>query len=102
MMLSRWTNKGVILALLLSVVGHAARAEQAQPKRYALIIGNNLSLDEDRLYVRACFVDEGLSIKRMHPTTQGRPRIVRRRSSHITVELAERARARAAGSRVTE
>ena len=46
MMLSRWTNKGVILALLLSVVGHAARAEQAQPKRYALIIGNNLSLDE--------------------------------------------------------
>jgi large subunit ribosomal protein L22 len=57
---------------------------------------NNLSLDPDRLYVKTCYVDAGLSFKRMHPTTMGRARVIRRRSSHITVLVAERARARTA------
>jgi len=52
----------------------------------------NLSLDQDRLYVKACFVDCGFTFKRMHPTTQGRARIIRRRTSHITIQLAERPR----------
>jgi large subunit ribosomal protein L22 len=56
----------------------------------------NLSLDADRLFVKTCFVDEGMSFKRMHPTTQGRARVIKRRSSHITVQLAERPRVRAA------
>jgi large subunit ribosomal protein L22 len=53
---------------------------------------NNLSLDSDRLFVKACFVDVGFIFKRMHPTTMGRARIIKRRSSHITVQLAERPR----------
>ncbi len=55
---------------------------------------NNLSLDADRLFVKICFVDAGLSFKRMHPTTMGRARVIKRRSSHITVHLAERPRIR--------
>src|SRR5690242_11582871 len=43
---------------------------------------NNLSLDSDRLFVKSCYVDEGFSFKRMHPTTMGRARIIKRRSSH--------------------
>lgn len=49
-------------------------------------------LDRERLYIKACFVDEGPTVKRMHPTTMGRARIIKRRSSHITVQLAEQAR----------
>ncbi len=55
---------------------------------------NNLSLDPERLYVKTCFVDGGFTFKRMHPTTMGRARIVRKRTSHITVLLAEHPRAR--------
>jgi len=63
---------------------------------------NNLSLDPDRLYIKVCFVDVGFSFKRMHPTTMGRARIIRKRTSHITVQVAERPRtsiSRAGGSK---
>lgn len=61
---------------------------------------NNLSLDPERLYVKTCFVDAGFTFKRMHPTTMGRARIIRKRTSHITVQLAERPRMlRTGGSR---
>ena len=63
---------------------------------------NNLSLDEDRLFVKACFVDNGFTFKRMHPTTMGRARIIRKRTSHITIQMAEHPRAsttRAGGSK---
>ena len=55
---------------------------------------NNLSLDAERLFVQSCFVDVGFSFKRMHPTTMGRARVIKRRTSHITVQVAERPRAR--------
>lgn len=56
--------------------------------------GQKLALNEDLLFVKTCFVDHGFSFKRMHPTTMGRSRIIRRRTSHITVQLAERPRIR--------
>ncbi len=52
---------------------------------------HNLSLDIEGLIVLECFVDCGFTFKRMHPTTMGRARIVRRRSSHITIKLATKA-----------
>jgi len=55
---------------------------------------NNLSLDHDRLFVKTCFVDAGFSFKRMHPTTMGRARVIKRRSCHITIYVAERPRQR--------
>lgn len=61
---------------------------------------NNLSLDPERLYVKCCYVDGGFVFKRMNPTTMGRARVIRKRTSHITVQLAERPRmVRAGGSR---
>lgn len=56
---------------------------------------SNLSLNLDRLFVKTCFVDAGFTFKRMHPTTMGRARVIKRRTSHITVQLAERPRERA-------
>ncbi|MHB9133408.1 MAG: 50S ribosomal protein L22 [Armatimonadota bacterium] len=60
---------------------------------------NNLSLEPERLYIKACFVDGGFTFKRIHPTTMGRVRHIARRTSHITVQLAERPRRRATTSR---
>ncbi len=54
----------------------------------------NLHLDPERLYIKTCFVDPGSTTKRVHPTTMGRTRLVLKRSSHITVHLAERERVR--------
>jgi large subunit ribosomal protein L22 len=57
---------------------------------------HNYGMDSERLYVRTICVDEGFTFKRMHPTTMGRARIIKKRSSHITVQLAERPRVRTA------
>ena len=52
---------------------------------------NNNSLDVDKLYVKKAFVDAGATLKRMRPKAQGRGSVIRKRTSHITVVLEERA-----------
>jgi large subunit ribosomal protein L22 len=47
-------------------------------------------MDEDNLYVSAAFVDEGLTIPRIRERAQGRAYRIRKRTSHITIEVAER------------
>jgi large subunit ribosomal protein L22 len=51
---------------------------------------NNLSLDPDTLWVRTAYVDEGPTLKRFRPRAQGRAYRIRKRTSHITVELESR------------
>lgn len=46
---------------------------------------NNFSLDEDRLYVHATFVDEGPTWRRWKAAAHGRANRIRKRTSHITV-----------------
>ena len=48
------------------------------------------TVDIDRLYVAEAFADEGATLKRYLPRAQGRATPIRKRSSHITVKLAER------------
>lgn len=48
---------------------------------------NNLGLDPDSLIVSGAFVDEGPTLKRFRPRAQGRAYRIRKRTSHITVEL---------------
>ncbi|NMA52338.1 MAG: 50S ribosomal protein L22, partial [Peptococcaceae bacterium] len=50
----------------------------------------NLQLNRDDLYVSACYVDQGPSIKRIMPRAQGRADIIKKRSSHITVRVGEK------------
>ena len=50
---------------------------------------NNATVDVDRLVVSEVFVDEGATLKRFLPRAQGRATPIRKRSSHITVKLAE-------------
>jgi len=47
--------------------------------------------DVDRLYVSACFADQGPSMKRIRPAPMGRAFRVVKRTAHLTVEVAEKA-----------
>ncbi|MBN9177728.1 MAG: 50S ribosomal protein L22 [Microbacterium sp.] len=55
-------------------------------------------LDEQDLYVRNAYVDEGTTLKRFQPRAQGRAFQIKKRTSHITVELATPAVAETAGA----
>lgn len=46
--------------------------------------------DIDLLIVKKIFTDEGKTLKRYQPRAQGRAFPIRKRSSHITVSLAEK------------
>jgi large subunit ribosomal protein L22 len=48
---------------------------------------NNLELDRDTLVVANAAADEGPTLKRIRPRAQGRAYRIRRRTSHITVEV---------------
>ena len=47
-------------------------------------------LDLDKLYVYKAIVDEGSTWRRFRPRAQGRATRIRKRTSHVTLELAER------------
>ena len=46
--------------------------------------------DVDRLFVKACFADQGPSMKRVRPAPMGRAFRVVKRTAHLTVAVAER------------
>jgi large subunit ribosomal protein L22 len=48
---------------------------------------NNLELDPETLWISSAFVDEGPTLKRFRPRAQGRTYRIRKRTSHITIEL---------------
>ena len=46
--------------------------------------------DVERLYVSACYANQGQSMKRVRPAPMGRAFRVVKRSAHLTVHIAER------------
>lgn len=50
---------------------------------------NNFGMDVDSLYVKTITVDEGPAYKRFMPRAQGRASLIKKRTAHVTVELAE-------------
>ncbi len=46
---------------------------------------NNDSKDADNLYVKACFADEGPTLKRFRPRAKGRAGPILKRTCHITI-----------------
>ena len=54
---------------------------------------NNLDLDPETLWISQIYVDEGPTLKRFRPRAQGRAYRIRKRTSHITVEVESRPKA---------
>jgi large subunit ribosomal protein L22 len=71
----RFTPQAAALPLSKVVASAAANAE------------NNLDLDRDTLVIAAAYADEGPTLKRIRPRAQGRAYRIRKRTSHITVEV---------------
>jgi len=50
---------------------------------------HNLNLDVDTLFVKEAFVNEGATLKRFSPRAKGSATRINKRTSHITVVVAE-------------
>ena len=51
---------------------------------------NNHDLDEEKLYVKACYANEGVTLKRFMPRAKGSASAIHKRTSHITDVVDER------------
>ena len=51
---------------------------------------NNFDMDTEKLYVSTCFVDQGPTLKRIHPRSRGQAFGILKHTSHITVMVAEK------------
>ena len=51
---------------------------------------NNFDMNVDKLYVASAFVDQGPTLKRIHPRSRGQAFSIFKRTSHVTVVVAER------------
>ncbi len=51
---------------------------------------NNHDLNEDKLYIKKCYADEGVVMKRFMPRAKGSASAILKRTSHITIVVAER------------
>ena len=76
----KYTRKGIaedISKVLRSAIANATNKE-------------GFSGDVDRLYVSACYANQGPSQKRVRPAPMGRAYQVIKRTTHLTVSVAER------------
>jgi large subunit ribosomal protein L22 len=80
----RFTKKTVareIEKALRSAIANAVNVADKNQKR---------RLDEDDLVVSACYANQGPSMKRVRPAPMGRAYRVIKRTTHLTVKVAER------------
>jgi large subunit ribosomal protein L22 len=80
----RFTRKSVardIEKALRSAIANAVHVADKNQKR---------RIDEDDLFVSACYANQGPSQKRVRPAPMGRAYRVIKRTAHLTVAVAER------------
>ena len=51
---------------------------------------NNFGMDVDKLYVSSAFVDQGPTLKRIHPRSRGQAFKILKRTSHVTIVVNEK------------
>jgi large subunit ribosomal protein L22 len=51
---------------------------------------HNDNMNPENLYVKEAFINEGVRIKRLLPRAKGQGDIIKKRTSHVTVVVAER------------
>ena len=78
------------LGILKFTPNHAAEDVSKVVKSAAANAKNNFKLDESKLYIKECYANEGFTIKRYMPRAKGSASSIMKRTSHITVVVAER------------
>ena len=51
---------------------------------------NNFDMDIDKLYVSCAYVNQGPTLKRIHPRSRGQAFRIAKRTSHVTVAVDEK------------
>lgn len=75
LMFTRKYAAGIVAKVLKSAIANAVQ---------------NPNIDENTLYVKEIFVDQGPSLKRWRARAQGRAAGIKKRTSHITVVVDEK------------
>ena len=78
------------IALLGFLPNKAARITKKVVKSACANATHNFQMDEEKLYVKACYADEGITMKRYMPRAKGSASPIMKRTSHITVVVSER------------
>ena len=74
----RLTNKRACEAVVKVLKSACANAE------------HNYNMNQNDLYVKTCYVTDGIRMKRMFPRAKGRGDVITKRTCNITVIVAER------------
>ncbi|MFI3283495.1 MAG: 50S ribosomal protein L22 [Erysipelotrichaceae bacterium] len=77
-------------AILKFTPNHAAREVSKVLKSAVANATNNHQLDGEKLYISACYANEGVTMKRFMPRAKGSAAQILKRTSHITVVVAEK------------
>ena len=77
------------LAILKFTPNHAADAVAKVVKTAAADATNNFQLNADDLYVKTCYANEGIVLKRYMPRAKGSASQILKRTSHITVVVSD-------------
>ncbi|MBQ6367193.1 MAG: 50S ribosomal protein L22 [Erysipelotrichaceae bacterium] len=78
------------LAILKFTPNRAAEIITKVVKSAVANATHNFQLDEEKLYIKACYADEGVTLKRFLPRAKGSASALNKRTSHITVVVEER------------
>ena len=78
------------LAILQFLPNRAAGPVAKALKSAVANAENNFNMDPDDLVITRCAADEGRTLKRWRPRARGRVNQILKRSSHITVVVAEK------------
>ena len=88
--LVRGKSVGEAYAILKFTPNAAADAIAKVLKSAVANAVNNNEMNEEKLYVKACYANEGITLKRFMPRAKGSASAIHKRTSHITIVVDER------------
>ena len=88
--LIRGKDLGVAVGILKNTPKAASEHVLKLLTKVAADAENNFQMDSEKLYVSECFVCPGMTLKRIMPRGKGSADRILKRTSHITVAVAEK------------
>ena len=88
--LIRGKDLGVAVGILKNTPKAASEHVLKLLTKVAADAENNFQMDTEKLYVSECFVCPGMTLKKIMPRGKGSADRIMKRTSHITVAVAER------------
>lgn len=88
--LIRGKNVGEAFAILKFTPKVGAEVIEKVLKSAVANAEHNFDMNADKLYIASAYVDQGPTLKRIHPRSRGQAFKILKRSSHVTVVVKER------------